>query len=140
MGIFGTIWKSLKGAGKWAVKNPEAVKTITEAGVSIYDARKRGKSTVPGGDRDYTLSNLNERIRQLQEHMAEEISAVRSDIHRVSDDLQQDYVARIIALSMETEDIRIAQEHQAKALKRMMILYGCLLGALTAATVVLFLL
>ena len=124
MGIFGALWRGVKGVGKWAVKHPETVKNFTQAGVSIYDARRRNKSMHAGAHGEYTLANLNERIRQL----TDEVATMRTE-------LQQDYTEQIAALSRQVEDIRTAQNYQARALKRIAILFGCLTAILVACVV-----
>lgn len=136
MGFWGKIWKGIKGVGKWAVKYPETV----NAGMSIFDARKHRKAQRRDSlEKDYTLSNLNERINQLQDALAEEISSVRDDIYTVASDLQQEYTTRLDAFSQQLEDIRIAQIHQARAVKRMAIVYGCVTIAVLIGLVAAFL-
>lgn len=136
MGLLKAIWKGLKGVGKWAVDHPETV----GSGISILDARKRSKAQKDRRSAgDYSLPNLNERIRQLEDALEQEISAVRSDIHTVSGDLRAEYTQRLEALSRQTEEIRMAQLYQAKAIKRMVFIYGGILCALIGCTVFLFL-
>ena len=136
MGLLKVIWKGLKGVGKWAVDHPETV----SSGISVLDARRRNKTQKdhrsPG---DYSLSNLNERIRQLEDTLEQEISAVRNDIHTVSGDLRAEYTQRLEALSRQAEEIRMAQLYQARAIKRVVFIYGGILCALIGCTVFLFL-
>ena len=128
MGIFRTLWKGLKGVGKWAVNHPDTVKTFTEAGVSIYDARQQKKSASGKAGSDYTLSNLNERINLLQDQLTEEIATVRTD-------LRQEYTAQLAELSQQVADIRTAQNYQAQALKWVAISFGCLIVVLIGCAV-----
>lgn len=128
MGIFRTLWKGLKGVGKWAVKHPDTVKTFTEAGVSIYDARRQKKSASGKAGNDYTLSNLNERINLLQDQLTEEIATVRTD-------LRQEYTEQLTELSQQVADIRTAQNYQAQALKWVAISFGCLIVVLIGCAV-----
>ena len=137
MGFFRTIWKGLKGVGKWAVNHPETVST----GISIFDARRRNKANSPSlYEKDHTLSNLSEQLHQLAETLDHEISAVRNDINTVASDLQQEYTTRLEALSQQVEEIRIAQNRQALALKRSVFIFSSLICALTVCVVLLFVL
>lgn len=136
MSIWGKVWKGLKGVGKWAVDHPETINT----GMSFFDARRRSKAQSRNAhEKDYSLSNLNERIDQLQRDLAEEISSVRSDVHTVATDLQHAYTAQLEALAQQVEDIRVAQNHQARAVKRMAIVYGCVTISVAVCLVILFL-
>lgn len=136
MGLLNVIWRGLKGVGKWAVDHPE---TVT-GGISILDARRRSKSKKhDSAVGDYSLANLSERIRQLEDTLEQEISAVRNDLHTVSENLRTEYTDRLESLSRQAEALRVAQLYQAKAMKYMVFIHGGILCALIGCIVFLFL-
>ena len=139
MGIFRRIGSGFKKLVKWVYKNPEAVVSLTQASKTIYDARQqrkaRGKTTG-----DHTLANLRENIQQLEDTLAEEITAVRNDINRVSNDLQTDYTNKYDELSAKIEELTELQKLQTLVIKQTVISFSIVAFLLAAAVVVSFIL
>ena len=139
MGIFRKIGSGFKKLVKWVYKNPETVVSLTQAGKTIYDARQQRK-TYSKTTGDYTLANLRESIHQLEDTLAEEITAVRNDISRVFNDLQTDYTNKFDELSAKVEELTELQKLQTLVIKRTVISFSVVAALLAAAVVVLFIL